>query len=37
MNKKNIDIIVLVSSDNDFRDLAMSIRADNFETIGLEN
>ena len=34
MNKKNIDIIVLVSSDSDFRDLAMSIRADNFEAIG---
>lgn len=36
MNKKNIDIIVLVSSDSDFRDLAMSIRSDNFEAIGLE-
>lgn len=34
MNKKNIDIIVLVSSDSDFRDLAMSIRSDNFEAIG---
>ena len=34
MNKKNIDIIALVSSDSDFRDLAMSIRADNFEAIG---
>ena len=34
MNKKNIDIIVLVSSDSDFRDLAMTIRSDNFQAIG---
>lgn len=34
MNKKNIDIIVLVSSDSDFRDLAMNIRSNNFEAIG---
>lgn len=34
MNKKNIDIIVLVSSDSDFRDLVMHIRSNGFEAIG---
>lgn len=34
INQKNIDIIVLVSSDSDFRDLAMYIRSNGFEAIG---
>lgn len=31
---KKIDIIVLVSSDSDFRDIIISVRANGFETIG---
>lgn len=34
MNQKNINIIVLVSSDSDFSDLAINIRSNNFESIG---
>ena len=34
INQKSIDIIVLVSSDSDFRDLVINVRANGFETIG---
>ena len=34
MNKKNIDIIALVSSDSDFRDLAMHIGSNGIKAIG---
>ncbi|AQW85003.1 putative LabA/NYN domain protein [Campylobacter pinnipediorum subsp. pinnipediorum] len=34
MNQKNIDIIALVTSDSDFRDLVMSIKSNGFEAIG---
>ena len=34
MNKKNIDIIALVSSDSDFRDLAMHIRSNMHKAFG---
>ena len=34
MNKKNIDIIALVSSDSDFRDLAMYIRSNMHKAFG---
>lgn len=34
INHKKIDIIVLVSSDSDFRDLIINVRANGFETIG---
>jgi uncharacterized LabA/DUF88 family protein len=34
MNYKKIDTIAIVSSDNDFRDLAMNIRSNGFEAIG---
>ncbi len=34
INHKKIDIIVLVSSDSDFRDLIINVKANGFETIG---
>lgn len=34
INHKKVDIIVLVSSDSDFRDLIINVKANGFETIG---